>query len=302
MKKLFESIEDFLYQICLIFSKGFFFYFYLLASLLSKLFPISFFDNLKMFFKRRQEDTTAFLLVVLVFLFGVNIYVRFYDGNKTIHVDKNVLSQEIQNNIDSFDDKELNLYRKYSKYNININSFRKISSENKNIVSWLMVDGTNINYPIVQTDNNSYYLNHDINNDLKASGWTFMDYRNSTNLDDDNTIFYGHNLANKTAFGSLSNVFTDEWYKESNHYIVVFNNDNKYIYQVFSIYEIDPETYYLQTNFSNKNDYLEFLNTIKSRSIYDFNINMKKTDRIITLSTCTSDNKNRKVVHAVKIK
>ena len=294
-KNVFNTIENFLYKIVLIFSRGFFFYFYLIAYLLSKLFPVTFFDNLKLFFKRRQEDTTAFLLVVLVFLFGVNIYIRFYDNNETIHV--NVGDGLIQSN-NSLDNTELNLYRKYAKLNMNLSTFKNIIKDNKSIVSWLMVDGTNINYPIVQTDNNQYYLNHDLNNDLKASGWTYMDYRNDTNLLDDNTIFYGHNLANKTSFGSLSNLFSNKWFDESNHYIVVFNEKGKYVYEIFSVYEIDPETYYLQNNFSNKNDYLEFLNTLKSRSIYNFNINVSKNDRIITLSTCSDDNKNRKVVHA----
>lgn len=294
-KNVFNTIENFLYKIVLIFSRGFFFYFYLIAYLLSKLFPVTFFDNLKLFFKRRQEDTTAFLLVVLVFLFGVNIYIRFYDNNETIHV--NVNDGLIQSN-NSLDNTELNLYRKYAKLNMNLSTFKNIIKDNKSIVSWLMVDGTNINYPIVQTDNNQYYLNHDLNNDLKASGWTYMDYRNDTNLLDDNTIFYGHNLANKTSFGSLSNLFSSKWFDESNHYIVVFNEKGKYVYEIFSVYEIDPETYYLQNNFSNKNEYLEFLNTLKSRSIYNFNISINKNDRIITLSTCSDDNKNRKVVHA----
>ena len=163
-----------------------------------------------------------------------------------------------------------------------------------------MVDGTNINYPVVKGKDNSFYLDHDINGNLKTSGWVFMDYRNDSKLSDDNTIIYGHNLANKTAFGSLDNLFEDKWFKESNHLIVVRNKKKKYVYKVFSVYESSPETYYLQNNVYE--EYLEFLNTLKSRSIYDFKIKLNEKDRILTLSTCTSDNKNRKVIHAVKIK
>ena len=62
-----------------------------------------------------------------------------------------------------------------------------------------------------------------------------MDYRNDSKLSYDNTIIYGHNLANKTAFGSLDNLFTDKWFKESNHLIVVRNRKKKYVYKVLSM-------------------------------------------------------------------
>lgn len=296
--KFFETIEDVIYETCLIFSKGFFFYFSLLSDLLYKVIPLSFFKKSKDFFKAKQTDTVAFLFIVLLFFIGMLINIHFYPSNEIKYVDKDIIDKDTTSEISKLDEHELNLYRRYSKMNINSISLESLREANEDIVSWLMVDGTNINYPIVKTDNNDYYLNHDINKNTKGSGWTFMDYRNSIDLSDDNTIFYGHNLINKTAFGSLSNVFTKDWYNESNHYIVVLNDKGKYIYEVFSIYTIDPEVYYLQNNFANKDDYFEFLKTLKSRSIYDFDIDIKNTDKIITLSTCTDNNKDRRVVHA----
>ena len=68
---------------------------------------------------------------------------------------------------------------------------------NNEIVSWISVYSTNINYPIVKSDNNEFYLNHNINKSYDSNGWTFMDYRNNSYLSDSNTIFYGHNLINK---------------------------------------------------------------------------------------------------------
>ena len=125
-----------------------------------------------------------------------------------------------------------------------------------------------------------------------------MDYRNSESLTDDNTIFYGHNLVNKTAFGSLENVFLGKWLEESNHYVVILTEYGKSVYEIFSVYTIEPELYYLQTSFEDRNEYKNFLNTLKDRSIFGFNVDLQATDKIITLSTCTSDNKNRNVVHA----
>ena len=130
------------------------------------------------------------------------------------------------------------------------------------------------------------------------NGWVFMDFRNNSDLSDKNTIFYGHNLLNKTSFGSIANIFTDNWYNTSNHKIMIKNNMQINTYEVFSIYYIDPEVYYLQTSFFDDNSYMEFLNTLKSRSKYNYGIQLSSNDRIITLSTCTDDNKGRKVVHA----
>ena len=291
---IFNTTELGFYYICLILSKGFFFYFYLLASILYKIIPIKIFSSLKKFFKDKQEDTTAILLLILLFLAFACFYTYFYNDNEVKHVDSKVLSGEKSNNNKKY---YTNLYKKYSTYDINSVNFNKL---NDNVVLWLMVDGTNINYPVVKGKDNNFYLDHDINGDLKTSGWVFMDYRNDSKLSDDNTIIYGHNLANKTAFGSLDNLFQDKWFNNSNHLIVVKTKKKKYIYEVFSVYESSPETYYLQNNVYE--EYLEFLNTLKNRSIYDFKIKLNEKDRILTLSTCTSDNKKRRVVHAVKIK
>ncbi len=291
---IFNTTELGFYYICLIISKGFFFYFYLLASILYKIFPIKIFNSLKKFFKEKQEDTVAILLLILIFLFFACAYTYFYNDNEVKHVDSKVLSGEKSNKKNIH---YINLYKSYSSMDINSIKFSEL---NKNVVLWLMVDGTNINYPVVKGKDNSFYLDHDINGNLKTSGWVFMDYRNDSKLSDDNTIIYGHNLANKTAFGSLDNLFTDKWFKESNHLIVVRNRKKKYVYKVFSVYESSPETYYLQNNVYE--EYLEFLNTLKSRSKFNFDVELDKNSKIITLSTCTKDNKNRKVVHAVKIK
>ena len=251
-------------------------------------------------------------MLVLVLFIGIFLHTYLYVDNTEIkYVDEEILKDEteeatvqektIESDKETYTSNEINLYRKFGKMNINSISFDELRSEHDNIVAWIMVDGTNVNYPIVQTTDNDFYLNHDITKQPKGSGWTFMDYRNSVNLDDSNTIFYGHNLLNKTAFGSLSNVFTDKWFQNSNHYIVVRTPNEKHVYQVFSCYYIDPEVYYLQTNFYNNNDYQVFLDTLKGRSNYNFGLDVTSSDKIITLSTCTDDNKGRKVIHAKMI-
>ena len=303
LKKIINAIEEVLYRIFVVFSKGFFFYLSLLVGLLYKVFPLSIFEKLRLFFNRKQNDALAFLLLVLIFLLGVNVYIRFYDGNSLAHVSETTINNRIADaDANKLDETELNLYKRYSKLDINAVSLKELRKTNEQVASWITVDGTNINYPVVKGADNSFYLNHDINGDLKFSGWTFMDYRNNIDLSDDNTVFYGHNLANKTGFGSLENVFKEDWLKNSNHYIVVLSDSGKKVYEVFSVYSIEPEVYYLQTSFDNKDEFFEFEKALRDRSIYKFSTQIRKDDKIITLSTCTSDNKHRNVVHARLIK
>ena len=125
-----------------------------------------------------------------------------------------------------------------------------------------------------------------------------MDYRNHNDMSDKNTIFYGHNLLNDNAFGSLDLLFQKDWVNSSNKKIVVLTENNQFIYEVFSIYYSDPNSYYLQVNFDNDEVYLTFLNNLKEKSNMSVASELRADDRIITLSTCTDDNKGRKVVHA----
>lgn len=308
---IFNAVETGFYQLNSILAKGFFFYFYLISSFFQKIFHLSFLKKQTLFFKKKQNDPVAFLMVVLVFFIGAFLQTYLYvDKTDIKYVDHTVLEKIVEEPEEEpvveeptpqpevSTTNEINLYRKYGQWDITNIDFNALKQVNQDVVAWIMVDGTSVNYPIVQTGDNDYYLNHDIVKSPKASGWTFMDFRNDPNLEDSNTIFYGHNLLNKTAFGSLGTVFTDNWVRSSNHYIIVKTESVSHVYEVFSRYIIEPEVYYLQTNFYNSTSYQQFLDTIKGRTNYDFGVSVTSSDKIITLSTCADDNKGRKVIHA----
>ena len=313
--KIFKSIGKFFvniikttqkgfYFICLLFSRGFYFYFYKLASLVKKIFRRSkVADWIVSYFKKKQENPAGFIGLVVTFVIVFYIFNFLYiDTNEIVKLDDGqVVSKEENQDIKTEEvknRKETNLFKKYGNMSLSEVDFNELKMTNNQVVSWLSVDGTNINYPIVQTTDNDYYLSHSIDNKSKSSGWPFMDFRNSYNMGDDNTIFYGHNLLNKNSFGSLNNVFSKNWFKSSNHLIIVLTDTMKYTYEIFSAYYVEPESYYLQTNFMSDDDYLEFVNTLKNRSVVSFSTNISSNDKIITLSTCTNDNNNRQVVHA----
>ena len=154
----------------------------------------------------------------------------------------------------------------------------------------------------MKTSNNNFYLNHSFDKSKNSRGWIFADYKNKFDNTDKNIVIYGHNMRDESMFGSLKNILNEEWYNNAeNKNITFLTEKGNYIYKVFSIYKIESEDYYIKTNFKNDEDYEKFLNTIKNRSIKNFDINLNINDKIITLSTCANNNKYRIVLHAKKL-
>lgn len=173
-------------------------------------------------------------------------------------------------------------------------------SINSDVYGWLKVNNTNIDYPVVKTTNNSYYLKHNLYKEEDKNGWIFMDYRNSTTSDlSKHTIIYGHNMYySGVMFGTLVKSYQKSWYTKEENQIINFNTlYNNFNFKIFSIYKIPKTSDYLKTNFNNEKEFLEFIETIKNRSINDFNVEVNANDKILTLSTCTGNN-SRLVIHA----
>lgn len=180
--------------------------------------------------------------------------------------------------------------------NVNLNYYIQ---KNPETVAWIQVNGTKINYPVVQHSDNDFYLEHDFYKRKTKNGWIFGDYRNNFETFDHNTIIYGHNLINGTMFGTLPKLLNKNWFTlKNNHYIKLSTKKTNTVWQIFSVYKITPITDYLQTRFNSTSTYEEFLNTLKNRSEYNFNLNLNYTDKILTLSTCDNTGTKRIAIHA----
>lgn len=189
-----------------------------------------------------------------------------------------------------------------SAYYVNYSeAFQKLLKKNNDTVGWLEVNNTRIKYPVVQAETNSYYLNHDFNKKKNSMGWIFMDYRNNAVDLNKNTIIYGHNIKTGIMFGTIKTMFNSSWYKKPSNQIITFNTPIKNMkWQIFSIYQIKATEDYLKNSFDNDEEFNNFIKMIKKRSIYDFKVDVKATDKIITLSTCYSHT-TRHVIHAVLV-
>lgn len=266
--------------------------------------------------KQIKWKNIIFILIVIIFIITLTISVLNIvkwkiDSNKTndeiTNIQKNVAVKEVQDteNTEIIEQSEKipegNPYWDYVNMNmINVN-FSDLKKINPEVVGWLKVNGTNINYPFVQSSDNKYYLTHSFNKYYNAAGWVFLDYRNNS-TNNKNTIIYAHGRTDKTMFGTLRKVLNNGWLNNTNNYVIKISTEKENsLWQVFSVYHIPTTSDYLQTDFNDDTTYQKFLDMIKNRSNYNFNTNITSNDNILTLSTCYN-NSDKMVVHAKLIK
>lgn len=241
---------------------------------------------------RRRLRPWVIITLSIIFLSGV-----IYSSYKTITWKKDVeenekIEKDIEEDIKIIEPVE---EEDLPKYQID---FESLKEKNADTVAYLKVNNTNIDYVVVKGKDNSYYLKHNFEKKWNSAGWVFADYHNKFDETDKNIVIYGHSMKNGSMFGTLRNILNKDWYKnEENYKVVLVTENGEYSYRVFSIYSIVPEDYYINTIFKD-NQFAEFVKKIKSRSIYNFNVEVTENDKILTLSSCTSGGKKRVVLHA----
>lgn len=269
----------------------------------------------KKIYKLNYKNLFLFIGINIFFIFIIISIIKliywYKDSiNTNTQVDKifsDIKIEEINNDDDTIilDQKNINENNPYWDYikmnfiNVNIEELKEKNNETK---GWIQVNGTNINYPFVQTTDNDFYLNHSFDKSYNDAGWVFMDYRNNPNNFDKNTILYAHARKDKTMFGSLKNILTNDWLKNKDNYIIKLSTEKENtLWQIFSIYHIPTTNDYLQIEFENNQKFYNFTQKLINRSIHNFNTNVTEEDIILTLSTCYSNNE-KLVIHAKLIK
>lgn len=249
--------------------------------------------------------------IITLFISIFNIIKWKIDSNKTnyeiTNIQENINVEEIQDTENTeiiepiIEVPKENPYWDYINMNMINVDFNGLKRTNPDVVGWLKVNGTNINYPFVQSSDNDYYLTHSFNKSYNGAGWVFLDYRNN-GTNNKNTIIYAHGRSDKTMFGTLKNVLNNGWLNNTNNYVIKISTETENsLWQIFSVYRIPTTSDYLQTNFNDETEYQNFLDMIKDRSSHNFDTNVVSTDNILTLSTCYN-NSDKMVVHAKLIK
>ena len=256
---------------------------------------------------KRKLRPWVVITFMIICLTGV-IYSSYKITTWKLNVDEsNEIKNRIKNNITVVEPKpepkvepDPQIDDQTVKYDVD---FEKLKEINKDTVAYVKLDNSNIDYVVVKGSNNGYYLTHNFEKKKSVTGWIFGDYHNKFDESDRNLVIYGHNTKDGSMFGTLKNILEKEWYEnEENRYVVLVTENGQYEYQIFSIYSIIPEDYYINTIFKNDKEFGEFVKKIKSRSIYDFNVEVSSEDKILTLSSCLTGGKKRVALHAKLIK
>jgi len=172
--------------------------------------------------------------------------------------------------------------------------FFQLAQINPDIVGWIYIEGTNINYPVVQGENNSYYLKRLFDGTYNGSGCIFLDYRSSADLSDRHSIIYGHHMKDSSMFSDLVQYKKQAFYDE--HPVALLVTPGAYYkIQFFSGYVSDTWSDAWELNL-DESGFAGWSNNIQGKSLFKTSCTPLQTDRIITLSTCTYEYDTAKYV------
>lgn len=187
--------------------------------------------------------------------------------------------------------------------------FYKLYDTNQDIRGWLSIPKTVVNYPVVQSADNDYYLHNNFNKIADYYGCLFLDYRDNVNVQSQNLIIYGHNMKDGQMLTSIVNYEQTDFYKTSS--LITFNTIyGHYYWKVFAAFisNADPKDgyvfNYLVTNFPSSKNFNDFIKEVRARSLINApSVDVVPGDTLLTLSTCYySSNDARFVVMARKVR
>ena len=250
--------------------------------------------------KRKLKKPIKIIIIIillLIIILGITyIVVELTNANK----DKNTY-KDVSNIFHDIDKKE-------DIHEQRINKLKELHESYENVVSWLEIEGTDINYPIVQTTDNDYYLNHNYKNEKSSAGAIYFDKDVNIN-ESDNLQIYGHRNKYGLMFEPLIKYAKKDFYEEHKT-INLTTLEEDATYEILAIFysrvyysnETNVFRYYYFVNAESEEAYNEFVSNAKKASKFDTGVDAKYGDKLITLSTCEYSRENgRFVVVAKKI-
>ncbi|MGL5354652.1 MAG: class B sortase [Clostridium sp.] len=237
-------------------------------------------------FKPSIKKTNYIIIVAIIISIIASYYIvknniiRDYEKDKAVELKQDVNEIVIESKSDYMD-------------------IPSLLSINPDTVGYIKINDTLVDYPLVKSTNNDFYLDKSFKQESNLEGTIFMDYKNTADFNDKNTILYGHNMSGDTMFGGLR-FYRDQSYKDSHPIIKIYTPSLVLEYEVFSVYVTEPNYDYRTKEFNNDKEFEDFLTRVKTPSIITSNITPKITDKILTLSTCAFDFEDaRLAIHAI---
>lgn len=181
-------------------------------------------------------------------------------------------------------------------------NFKALQEVNPDVIGWIYSPDTTINYPVVQGDDNAYYLKHLADGTENRNGCPFLDVQNRPDFTDDNSVIYGHHMQNGTMFAGIS------WYEDQSYYdehpvMYLMTPSATYRIELFSGYITTMDSSAYMQNFGSVREHTDWLKEVSGRSDFRANLEISAYDRVITLSTCAYRFENaRYVLHGKLVK
>ncbi|MCC8051585.1 MAG: class B sortase [Clostridiales bacterium] len=175
-----------------------------------------------------------------------------------------------------------------------------LSEQYPDCIAWIQIPAVDISYPVMQSEDNDYYLHRAPDGSYLFAGSIFMDYQNEASFLDDNTLIYGHNMRNGSMFGKLKQL-NDPDVLDSCPYFWIYTPDAEYLYRIFSIHSaaINGETFTIQ--FADQEYYVEWVSDMADASDLDTGAEVDAGSPVVTLSTCNGNSATRQVVHGYRV-
>ena len=233
--------------------------------------------------KTNRLTKILFIFFIIIFVCGISYLTYYlYDRNKN-----NKDNEEILNDIGIDESK---ITESKTERMIQLEELQK---ENEEIIGWLEIEGTNINYPVLQTSDNDYYLTHNYKKEKASTGSIFLDKDFDLINGSSNYLIYGHRNKSGLMFEDLIKYAEEDFYKEHTKIRFTTNKDDS-IYEILSVFysrvyyksEQNVFRYYYFVNANNEQEYNDFVNNAKKVSLYDTGVTAKYGDQLLTLSTC----------------
>jgi len=191
-----------------------------------------------------------------------------------------------------------------------VDKVKELQQDNSDVKGWIKIDGTNINYPLLQGTDDDYYTKHNYKKETSKYGSIMINYKSNLNDVNSNVIIYGHNIINSTQmFADLIKYEKKDFYTQ-HPTVKIMTDEGESDYQimyvfksrVFYVDETNVFRYYQYYDFNDKSTYNEYLNNCKKIELYNTEVTAKYGEQLITLSTCEySQDNGRLVVVAKKI-
>lgn len=183
-----------------------------------------------------------------------------------------------------------------------LSGYENLLKINPQILGWIVIPGTQLSFPLLQGEDNDFYLHHDIYGQESRYGAIFVDYKADLYGGESNIIIYGHHMRNGSMFGSLEEYDSRPYYEEHPSFFLLLPEEERE-YEIIAVLkndiysrEKDPFQYYDYERIASKEMFDEYCQGIKSHSLYDTGLNAEYGDELVTLCTCSYNGKDERLL------